>query len=173
MLTIAKDMHEYQKYAIVTAMKKKYTAIVLGTGLGKTVISLTISDQLLKRKLIRGTLVVCTKKAMYNSWRQEAKQWEHLQYLKFAIIHGNAGGRGNAEYIKRLNLLSRKAHIFLINYEGLPWLSNALDTLYKGKRMPFDSVFYDESTKMKHSTTQRFLKFKRHMRRFLYVLELL
>lgn len=167
MMTIENDMHDYQKYAIATAIKRKYTCIFLGTGLGKTIISLTIIDQLLKRKLIKSALIVCTKKAMYNSWRQEAQEWKHTQYLKFAIIHG-AACRGNSEYVKRLNLFSEEAQIFLINYEGLPWLSNALNTIYKDRCMPFNCVFYDESTKMKHSTTQRFIKFKRHMQRFRY-----
>lgn len=166
MLTI-NDLHEYEKYTIITAIKRRYTAIFLGTGLGKTIIALTIADQLLKRKLIRSTLVVCTKKAMLNSWRQEAKLWEHTQYLKFSILHGSAG-RGNSEYVRRQNLLASGTHIYLINYEGLPWLANALNTLYYNRMMPFDCVFYDESTKMKHSTTQRFMKFKPHMKRFTY-----
>lgn len=160
-------MYDYQKYAVITAMEKKYAAIFLGTGLGKTMISLTISDQLLKRKLIRGVLIVCTKKAMYNSWRQEAQNWEHLRYLKFALIHGSVH-KGKSEYVKKLGLLSKEANIFLINYEGLPWLAHTLDTLYKKRRLPFDCIFYDESTKMKHSTTQRFQKWKRYMQRFRY-----
>lgn len=161
------NLHPYQKYAIITAMKKKQAAIFLGTGLGKTIISLTVIDQLFKRNLIKSALIICTKTAMFNTWRQEAALWQHTKYLKFAIIHGNAG-RGGSEYVKRINLLSRNAHIFLINYEGLPWLSNALNTLYKDRMMPFDCVVYDESTKMKHSTTQRFKKFKTHMKRFNY-----
>ena len=161
------SLHEYQKYAIITAIKKKHVAIFLGTGLGKTIIALTIIDQLLKRRFIKSALIVCTKKAMYNTWRQEAQDWQHTKYLKFAIIHGSAT-RGSSEYSKRVNLLSRGTNIFLINYEGLPWLSNALNTLYRDRCMPFDCVFYDESTKMKHSTTQRFSKFKVHMKRFNY-----
>lgn len=167
LLTIEKDMHDYQKYAIITAIKKQYMAIFLGTGLGKTIISLTISDQLLKRKLIRGTLIVCTKKAMFNSWRQEAKLWEHTRYLNFSILHGNAGV-GNSETVKRRNLFKQNTHIYLINYEGLPWLAKTLDTAYRNRLLPFDCIFYDESTKIKHSTTQRFIKFKRYMKRFTY-----
>jgi len=167
LLTIDNDMHEYQKYAVFTAMEKKYAAIFLGTGLGKTIISLTIVDQLLKRKLIRGALIVCTKKAMFNSWRQEAAQWEHTQYLNFSIIHGNAG-KGTSKFVKRKNLMDSKARIFLINYEGLPWLARNLNAIYKNRLLPFDCVFYDESTKMKHSTTQRFKAFKPFMDRFTY-----
>lgn len=160
------DLHDYQKHTIIEAIRKKYTTIFLGTGLGKTIISLTIVDQLLKRQRIKSALIVCTKKAMFNSWKQEAKLWEHTQYLKISILHGNAG-KGNAEYVKRKQLLT-PAHVYLINYEGLPWLSDTLNTLYYNRKMPFDCVFYDESTKIKHSTTRRFTKFKPYMKRFLY-----
>ncbi len=104
---------------------------------------------------------------MLNSWRQEAQNWAFTKYLKFAIIHG-AAGKGSSEYIKRLHLFTKGTQVFLVNYEGLPWLSNALSTFYKNRCMPFDCVFYDESTKMKHSTTQRFKKFKTHMSKFSY-----
>ena len=167
LLTWHENMHEYQKYTVATAIEKKYAAIFLGTGLGKTVISLTIIDQLLKRKLIRSALVVSPKRAMLNSWRQEAELWEHTKDFKFSVLHGSVG-KGSAEVIRRRNLLDRKANIFLINYEGLPWLSKTLHELYSGRLLPFDCVFYDESTKMKHSTTQRFRAFKPFMHRFNY-----
>lgn len=167
MLTIKDDLHEYQKYTIATAVKRKHTAIFLGTGLGKTIISLTIIDQLLKRKLIRGALVVGPKKAILNSWRQEAKIWGHTQYLNFSVIHGSTY-RGLAETSRRRSLFKQNVNIWLINYEGLAWLANTLHVFYKGRVLPFDCVIYDESTKMKHSTTQRFIKFKPFMRRFPY-----
>ena len=165
MLTVS-NFHDYQKYAIITGIQKRHCCIFLGTGLGKTVIALTIADQLLKRKLIRGCLCVCTKKAMYNTWKQEAKLWKHLQYLKINIIHGDVFN-GSSEYVKRVQLFS-PCHIHLINYEGLPWLSDKINSNYHNRPMPWDMVIYDESTKIKHSTTQRFRTFKKHMGRFIY-----
>lgn len=160
------DFKAYQKYTIVKAIKRKHTAIFLGTGLGKTIIALTIVDQLLKRDWIKSALVVCTKKAMYNTWRQEAKLWKHTQYLQFSIIHGDAG-HGPSEYVKKRHLF-QPAHIYLINYEGLPWLSETFHHNYHNRPLPFQCIFYDESTKIKHSTTQRFKKFKKWMNHFTY-----
>jgi len=160
------DLDDYQKYTIVKAIKKKYCPIVLGTGMGKTIIVLTIIDQLLKRHWINAALVIAPKKAMYNTWRQEAKLWKHTQYLKFAVIHGDACC-GPSEYAKKVNLYS-SAHIYLINYEGLPWLSKELYKYYKSRPLPWQLVNYDESTKMKHPTTARFRAFKRYMGRFEY-----
>ena len=71
LLTIS-DIHSYQKRVIAKGVTDKKSAIFLATGLGKTMIALTIIDQLFKRNLLTGALIVCTKKAMYNQWRQEA-----------------------------------------------------------------------------------------------------
>ena len=160
------DLHDYQKYAIARAINLRYCNIFLGTGLGKTIIALTIVDQLLKRDWITSALIVCTKKAMYNTWRQEAQEWKHTQYLKFSIIHGDAHN-GPSNYVKRLQLF-KPSHIYLINYEGLPWLANTLHRSYHNRPLPFHTIFYDESTKIKHSTTQRFKAFKPFMHRFHY-----
>lgn len=161
------DLHDYEKRAIVDGINLKYAALFLGTGLGKTIIALTIIDQLLKRNKIRGALVIAPKKAAFNTWRQEAQLWKHTRYLDFSLIHGDAG-RGSNGYVKRKNLLLTKAHIYLINYEGIPWLVNTMDTYLSGRRTPFDLIVYDESTKMKHFTTQRFKKLKRYMPKFTY-----
>ena len=164
-----KDLHKYQKFAIATGVNLQYLAYFLGTGLGKTVIDLAVIDQLLKRNLIQNTLVVSTKKVVYNTWRQEAQSWKELQYLKFSIIHGGAYG-GSAESSKRRGF-NAKSHIKLINYEGLPWLARYLQQRgYDGAnaKFPFQCIVYDESTKMKHSTTQRFKAFKKYMPKFWY-----
>ena len=168
LLTWDDDMHDYQKFAVIESMKRRHAAIFLGTGLGKTIISLTITDQLLKRKLIKSALVIAPKRCMLNSWRQEALLWNHTKDLKFSVLHGSAGGVGSAEMVRRRNLLDQEADIYLINYEGLPWLSKTLHEIFRNKELPFDCVIFDESTKMKHSTTKRFRRFKPFMSRFNY-----
>lgn len=159
------DLHDYEKRAVAAAIRLKYAGIFMGTGLGKTIVALTIIDQLLKRKAIRSTLVVGTKKAIYNTWRQEAQDWEHTQRLTFSIIHGNVR-RGQSDRVKRQQLFT-PADVYLINYEGLPWLAKILRQ-YAHRKFPFSCIFYDESTKMKHSTTQRFKQFKPFMDHFEY-----
>lgn len=159
-----KDLHKYQKDTIARSVLSKNAAVLLGTGLGKTIVALTIIDQLLKRKLIKKTLLVCTKKAMFNTWRQEAVEWEHTKYLKFSMLHGSARS-GKSDQVRKSNLLS-KADIYLINYEGLVWLSETLGT--RRFKFDFDCVIYDESTKLKHTDTKRFKCFKKYMSLFKY-----
>lgn len=161
-----KDFDDYQVRVIKESMELKNAAWFIGTGLGKTIMALTVIDQLQKRKLIESALVIAPKKVIFNTWRQEAQKWEHTKRLKFSIIHHEAG-RGNSERIRRV-ALARDADVYLINYENLAWLRKELDHIYHGDKIPFKAIFYDESTKIKHSTTQRFLRFKPYMKRFKY-----
>lgn len=167
MLTV-KDLHLYQKRAIAQSIKMEYGYQFLDTGMGKTVISLFIHDQLKKRKLTRGSLVVAPKYVINNVWRQEAKLWDFSKDFTFSTIHGSTY-RGTAEHSRRMALMDA-VDIHLINYEGLVWLSTYL--LRHGNGVPWDSIFYDESTRMKRSTTKRFKAFKRLMSQFRYRFDL-
>jgi superfamily II DNA or RNA helicase len=161
-----KDLDPYQVYAIKRGVLSATGAEHIQTGLGKTIIALTIWDQLRKRGLSKGCLVVAPLNVVYNVWRQEAAQWAHTHALKFNIIHAGAG-RGPAEVVKRRGLLT-KADIWLINYEGLAWLTKAIYTFFRNKPMPFDMVVYDEHTYMKHPSTVRFRTWAQVMFSFKY-----
>ena len=85
-------------------------------------------------------------------------------------MHGSAYRGCSAETARR-RAFHAPSHIKLINYEGLPWLAEYLSVKGYDKadvRFPFQLVFYDESTKLKHSTTRRFKIFKKFMREFEY-----
>lgn len=131
--------------------------------MGKTVISFAIHDQLKKRGLIKRSLVVGTKKIIQNVWRQEAKNWSFSKDFTFSTIHGSTY-RGTPEYSRRMAFLD-DVDIHLINYEGLQWLA---DHLHRTQMFPWDAVFYDESTKIKNSTTKRFKAFRQWMKFFEY-----
>lgn len=152
------DFHDYQVRVIAKSIRLKHAALFLETGLGKTIVQLTIIDQLQKRGLIKSALVVAPKKVVFNTWRQECMLWDHTRRFKINIIHGDMG-RGPAELVRYRQLLL-PADIYLINYEGIPWLTKALQIKFPSLRLPFQLVAFDESTKMKKSTTQRFKAFR-------------
>jgi SNF2 family DNA or RNA helicase len=58
---------------------------------------------------------------------------------------------------QRNRALLRDANIYLINYENLGWLAEALQTYFinRDKLIPFDGIVFDEISKCKNSTTQR------------------
>ena len=125
------DFYPYQEKAIKQSCRMKQAALFLDCGLGKTIIALTIADQLMKRDLIKSTLVVAPLKVLENVWEQEAQLWKHTQYLKFTRLRGTPA--------ERLGKLKLPANIYLINYELLPWLCDAIRTRCN-KIVPFQMI---------------------------------
>ena len=163
-----KNLHPYQKRVIIDSINKKRCYEFLDTGMGKTVISFAIHDQLKKRNKTKGALVVAPKYVMNNVWRQEAKEWDFANDFTFSIIHGSTY-TGSAEHSRRMAFMD-DVDFHLINYEGLVWLSTHL--LRNGTGLPWSEIYYDESTRMKRSTTKRFKAFKQFMGRFEYAYDL-
>lgn len=121
------------------------TAIHIDMGLGKTVIGLTaIADWFRFLVISRPVLVIAPIKVCETVWRQEAKEWSHTQHLTFSLLRGTARDRAFA--------LNRKAHVYLINPEGLKWLFEYLRKDWSF----FDAVVIDESSMFKDNRSQRF-----------------
>ena len=158
------DFHPYQKRAVIDAIRNKHGYLFMDTGMGKTVVSYAIHDQLAKRNLIQHSLVLAPKYVMNNVWRQEAKEWKFSKDFTFSRIHGSTY-KGSAEYSRRMAALD-DVDFHIINYEGLMWLSDFL--LKEGGKCPWDIIFYDESTRMKRPSTKRFKAFKKFMSSFKY-----
>jgi len=139
----------YQRKAINHQCTHPQSMLWLDMGIGKTVITLSSIKYLLGVRYLKAILVVAPIRVCRLVWRQEAKKWSHLQDLTFSMITGTKDQRARA--------LMQKADIYLVNYENLKWLAEALQTYYisKGNPLPFDGVVYDEVTKTKNSTTNR------------------
>ena len=143
------SLFPYQRKAINHQCTHPQSMLWLDMGLGKTTITLSSVRYLLGVRYLRAVLIVAPIRVCRLVWRQEAKKWSHLQHLTFSMITGTRDQRARA--------LMQKADIYLVNYENLKWLAEALQTYYisKGNPLPFDGVVYDEVTKTKNSTTNR------------------
>ena len=121
----------------------------LDMGLGKTAISLTNIVERQNLVQVYGTLVVAPLRVIQTVWRQEAAQWAHTRHLRFSLIHGTPDERVRAYRIP--------ADVYLVNYEGLRWLSEQLIHIYlsRGRHLPFNQVIFDEVSKLKDHTTHR------------------
>jgi hypothetical protein len=86
-------------------------------------------------------LVVAPLRVARQVWRQEAAKWTQFKGLRFALLHG-----GN-----KLQMLRSGADVYLINYEGLFWLTKQ----YAGRSLPFDVIVFDELSKMQNASSQR------------------
>lgn len=117
-------------------------------GSGKTSISLTAFSELQKAGVAKRGLVMATVRICQLTWRQEAAKWSHTKHLRLEFLHGPNKDKLLADGMALLPGLGG-VDLFLINYEGLPWLCGK----YLGKGgLPFDTIIADELTKLKKST---------------------
>ncbi|WP_311776970.1 DEAD/DEAH box helicase [Trueperella abortisuis] len=136
--------HNYQTQATAFIETHPQAAILLGMGLGKTVITLTaVWNLLLDSFLIRRVLIIAPLRVARDTWPAEVAKWDHLAGLTIAIAVGTK--------TERLDALARNAMVTVINRENVPWLVKQL-----GGAWPFDMVVIDELSSFKNHRAQRF-----------------
>ncbi|WP_406710417.1 DEAD/DEAH box helicase [Trueperella pyogenes] len=136
--------HNYQTQATAFIETHPQAAILLGMGLGKTVITLTaVWNLLLDSFLVRRVLIIAPLRVARDTWPAEVAKWDHLAGLTIAIAVGTK--------TDRLDALARNAMVTVINRENVPWLVKQL-----GGAWPFDMVVMDELSSFKNHRAQRF-----------------
>ena len=96
-------------------------------------------------------LILAPLRVCYSTWISEPAKWGFASHYSVGILHGK----------DKLTTLNEKHDIYVMNYDGLPWLvENA------PKDFPFHMLVADESTKLKHSNTTRFKTLKKMLGKF-------
>lgn len=156
MITLRGREHlfEYQDKASNHQCTHYESMLWLDMGLGKTVITLSSIEYLIRIGLLRGVLIVAPIRVCRMVWRQEALKWQHTLPLVFSLMVGSRDQRSRA--------LLQPAHVYIINYENLRWLVQVLQRYFikTGRPIPFDGLVLDEVTKCKNSTTKRVKEFR-------------
>lgn len=137
--------HKYQRKAVKFVIQQGAAALFLDPGLGKTSIFLAAVKILKKEKLINKVLIIAPLRVCYLVWPKEVVKWHDFKDLKVQILHGKD---------KEKNLY-KEADIYLINPEGLTWL-----VTHNLKKLGFDMLGIDESSKFKAANTKRFKQLK-------------
>lgn len=136
--------HDYQVVAADWIRDKPYAGLMLDMGLGKTVITLTVIDELLYDSLQHEkVLVIAPKKVAEDTWTREARKWDHTRHLHISRVLGTAEQRKAA--------LRAKADIYVINRDNVEWLVE-----YLGDQWDFDCVVIDELSSFKNPQAKRF-----------------
>lgn len=143
------DLRFYQGNAVSQITDRDSVGLFMGCGLGKTISTLTGIIKRMEAFDTWRTLVVAPKRVVGTVWAEEALGWEHTHHLRFSKVIGSVKQRDAA--------LARDADVYLINYENLKWL---VDRTPVGK-WPFDTVIFDELSKMKAHNSQRFKAVKK------------
>lgn len=143
------DLHGYQDRAQQFVKDNPRSALFLEMGLGKSIIALTAVSDMLDTLEIYGVLILGPLRVIESVWQTEACKWPHTCHLDICIL------RGSVKH--KMMLLNRKHDIYLINYDQLTWLINAVHTLYlsHGRYPPFDMLVLDELNAVKDHTSQR------------------
>lgn len=129
--------HEYQKLILDFLMSQDRCNLFAGMGLGKTLCGLTAADTRILAGYSEPILVLAPLRVARDTWPKEARKWAHLSHLRIAPIIGTPDERRAA--------LRRKADIWTVNYENIPWLVEHLGT----SNWPFKGIISDESTRLK------------------------
>lgn len=141
--------HEYQSLVTENIIKNHQLGVFLECGLGKSVITLTaLVDLLHDRFEVSKVLVIAPLRVANTTWMDEVIKWDHLRGLIVSRVLGSAKERTMALY--------KKADIYTINRENVPWLVE----FYKNE-WPFDMVIIDELSSFKSPSAKRFRALKK------------
>lgn len=154
----------YQHESIRFGVSRPEAGFLLAPGLGKTAITLFIFKILKAMGLVDELLVLAKRRIIYEVWPKEIKKWEQLRHLECTIVHGK---------FKRQRLM-KDADVRLMNYEGLGLLVDRFGKRWKltkrgkrffgrGKRI---MLTIDESSKVRHTKTNRFKRLKQILPQF-------
>lgn len=135
-----RPLKPYQAEARNWVLSHPGAGLLLDPGLGKTLITLEAIENIVKYSDIKKVLVIAPIRVMYNVWPQEIAKWGFD--LTYSILHGEAKGKA----------IAKDVDIYLINPEGLKWLSESQRPFLKKKLM----LVVDESTMFKNYNTVRF-----------------
>ena len=138
--------NKMQQEAIDFCLDRYFSGWFMPPGMGKTRAWLQVI------KATRGrTLVVAPKLVCMNTWPAERRKWGYDSAFSMRFLHG------------RDRHLRKLPDVSLINYEALPWL---VEEARAAREFPFESVIFDEVSRIKNPESKRFQAFERIMGRF-------
>lgn len=139
-------LEEYQERIVDHVAQNDVAALFVGCGLGKTAACLqAIREQMIDGQL-NGVLIVAPLRVANVTWKAETRKWDDFNFFEVANLRTKEG---------RQALRNHSAHLYVINYEMLPWLCRQ-----KFRTMPFNLVVFDELTKAKNHSSKRINAFR-------------
>ena len=137
------DLHGYQRFAADFIVGHPASAILLDCGCGKTIITLTAIEELLRERFEVGRVLVICPIRVAQVWMEELGKWSHLQGLRYSIAVGTASERRYA--------LNQEADLYVINRDVVPWLVEEY-----GGEWKWDMLVLDELSSFKNPQAKRF-----------------
>lgn len=143
------EPYSHQAYAEQFILDHEAAGLFLDMGLGKTVISLSACEKLLRDWFaLSKVLVIAPLRPAKETWPTELAKWDNLDGLTYSMVVGSEQ--------ERVDALHADADFYIINRENVVWLVDH----YK-KRWPFEMVVIDELSSFKSSKAHRFRALKK------------
>lgn len=135
--------HDYQTLATTFIEEHPVAALLLGMGLGKTVITLTAIQHLLFDSFeAHRVLVIAPLRVARDTGPAEQAKWSRLRQLRLAVAVGTERQRRGA--------LNSGADITVMNRENVDWLITR-----SGIKWQWDMVIIDELSSFKNHRAKR------------------
>lgn len=126
----------YQDIIANAGLETRRLNVFASVGVGKTGASYMLFDKLRMLGLAKRALVLGPKRVALSAWPAERSKWiDTFGHLKVAVAIGTPE--------ERMRALLSDCDLMTMNYENIEWLIDAC-----GGRLPFDTVFADESRKL-------------------------
>lgn len=130
------QLRPYQQEAATFLYERDRAMILAPVGAGKTAITLTAMDEMLRDGHVKRWLVVAPKRVCTDVWPVEAPKWS-----------GVAPALAVGTPAQRVDALRSDASVVVINYDNLDKLEDLSG---------FDGIVFDELTRLKNPSGKRF-----------------
>ena len=130
------QLRPYQQEAATFLYERDRAMILAPVGAGKTAITLTAMDEMLRDGHVKRWLVVAPKRVCTDVWPVEAPKWS-----------GVAPALAVGTPAQRVDALRSDASVVVINYDNLDKLEDLSS---------FDGIVFDELTRLKNPSGKRF-----------------
>ena len=132
-------LREYQEQAADFLFEHDRAMVLAPVGAGKTAITLTAMRDMVRDGIVKRWLVVAPKRVCTDVWPVEAPKWAPELQVRLAV--------GTPQ--QRATAMQYWSEIVIVNYDNLQWLAEQNLSL-------FDGIVFDELTKLKNPSGQRF-----------------
>ena len=124
-------LREYQETAADFLYENNRAMILAPVGAGKTALTLTAMQDMLRYGVVKRWLVLAPKRVCTDVWPVEQPKW--APFMKLAVAVGTPKQRKEA--------FESKALVVVTNYDNLQSLPDDMD---------FDGIVFDELTRLKN-----------------------
>jgi SNF2 family DNA or RNA helicase len=133
-------LRPYQDDAADFLYSRDRALILAPVGAGKTAITLTAMQAMIKDGIVSRFLVLAPKRVCTDVWESEGLKWS--PNLNITVAVGTAKNR----------IAAFSGQVVVTNYDNLLWLCREHPELLKG----FDAIVFDELTRLKNPSGTRF-----------------